>query len=182
MKNACTFTGPKPTRFKFKYNEDYKLCKKLKKVILTQMKRLYNEKGVRRFYVTGAIGVHMWAGELALQLKSLPGYGDIELVVVLPFPGYDAQWDIRSKKRMEALIQNSTECLTLGKSASQENYVLANRYFADHAQFLIAVSDHADALPADMTQMEAYALQKGLGVIFIHPDTVETKGVFSESL
>lgn len=182
MKNSCTFTGPKPTRFKFKYNDDYKLCKKLKKVMLTQMKRLYNEKGVRRFYVTGAIGVHMWAGELALQLKSLPGYGDIELVVVLPFPGYDAQWDIRSKKRMEALIQNSVESTTIGTSASQENYVLANLYLVDHAQFLITVSDHAGALPADMTQMEAYAFQKDLGMIFIHPDTVEVKGVFSENL
>ena len=82
---------------------------------------------------------------------------------------------------MEALIQNSTECLTLGKSASQENYVLTNRYLADHAQFLIAVSDHANALPADMTQMEAYVFHKNLGVVFIHPDTVEVKGVFSEN-
>ena len=73
MKNACTFTGPKTTRFKFKYNEDYKLCKKIKKSMMTQMKRLYNEKSIRRFYITSAIGAHMWAGELALQLKSQPG-------------------------------------------------------------------------------------------------------------
>ena len=40
---------------------------------MTQMKRLYNEKSIRRFYITSAIGAHMWAGELALQLKSQPG-------------------------------------------------------------------------------------------------------------
>lgn len=178
MKNACTFTGPKPTRFKFKYNEDYKLCKKIKKSMLTQMKRLYNEKGVRRFYVTGAIGVHMWAGELTLQLKSQPGYEDIELAVVLPFPNCDMQWDIKSRKRMEALIRSSVESITLGKSVSQENYVLTNRYLVDHSQFLIAVSEHVGDSSAGMTQMEAYAYQKNLDMIFIHPDTAEVKGVF----
>lgn len=75
------------------------------------------------------------------------------------------------------------ECVTIVKPVSQENYTFANRYHADHAQFLIAVSDHADALPADvmladMKQMEAYALQKDLGIIFIHPNTVEVRGVF----
>lgn len=178
MKNACTFAGPKPTRFKFKYNENYTLCRKIKKAMLTQMKRLYHEKGVRRFYITGAIGVQMWAGELALQLKSQPGCGDIELVVVLPFPGHDAQWDVKSRKRLEFLIQNSVECVTVGTSASQENYIRANRYLADHAQFLIAVSDHAAAPISDMTQMEAYACQKNLQMIFIHPDTADVSGVF----
>lgn len=178
MKNACTFSGPKPTRFKFKYNEDYKLCKKLKKVMLIQMKRLYNEKGVRRFYVTSAIGVQMWAGELALQLKSQPGYGDIELVVVLPFPEYNAQWDIKSKKRMETLVKNSVECITIGQSISQGNYVRANRFLVDHAQFLIAVSDYTDTLSTDMTKMESYICQKDLGMIFIHPDTAEVSGIF----
>jgi len=178
LKNACTFTGPKPTRFKFKYNEAYKLCKKIKKSMLTQMKRLYNEKGVRRFYITSAIGVHMWAGELALQLKSQPGYEDIELATVLPFPDYNTQWDIKSRKRMETLIRCCVECITLGKSASQENYVLTNRYLVDHSQFLIAVSEHTDDSFQDLTQMESYAEQKDLCIIFLHPDTAEARGVF----
>lgn len=119
--------------------------------MMTQMKRLYNEKGVRRFYTTGAVGVQIWAGELALQLKSQPGYEDIELVVALPFPGYNMQWDIKSRKRMESLIQGSTERITIGRAASQESYVRANRYLVDHAQFLIAVSEHTDVLLLDMT-------------------------------
>lgn len=69
----------------------------------------------------------MWAGELALQLKSQPSYGDIELTVVLPFPDYNAQWDIKSRKRMEFLIQNSSECVTIGKSVNMENYLRTNR-------------------------------------------------------
>lgn len=54
--------------------------------MLEQFKRLYHEKGVRRFYIGGAMGVHIWAGELVLQLRGQPGYEDIELVVVLRPP------------------------------------------------------------------------------------------------
>ena len=59
MKKSCAVTGPKPTRFKFGYKEDYSLCKKIKKAMLEQFKRLYHEKGVRRFYIGGAMGVHI---------------------------------------------------------------------------------------------------------------------------
>ena len=51
------------------------------------------EKGVRRFLVGGSLGVDQWAGEIILRLKEQPEYSDIELVVVLPFPGHDTQWD-----------------------------------------------------------------------------------------
>ena len=43
---ACTVAGPKPTRFKFGYKEDNSLCKKIKKAMLRQFRRLYSRKGV----------------------------------------------------------------------------------------------------------------------------------------
>ena len=43
---ACAVTGHRPTRFRFKYNEDYSLCKKLKRSMLEQFKKLYDEQGV----------------------------------------------------------------------------------------------------------------------------------------
>ena len=175
--HTCAVAGHRPTRFKWKYKENNNGCKRLKKRMHDQFIVLY-EKGVRRFYITSAIGVHMWAGELALQLKSQPGYEDIELATVLPFPDYNTQWDIKSRKRMETLIRCCVECITLGKSASQESYVLTNRYLVDHSQFLIAVSEHTDDSFQDLTQMESYAEQKDLCIIFLHPDTAEARGVF----
>lgn len=40
----------RPTRFKFKYNENDSRCKRLKKRLREQFALLY-DKGVRRFYV-----------------------------------------------------------------------------------------------------------------------------------
>lgn len=60
---VCAVTGHRPSRFKFKYSEDYALCKKIKANMLEVFRKLHDEKEVRRFYVGGALGVDMWAAE-----------------------------------------------------------------------------------------------------------------------
>lgn len=173
---SCAIVGPKPTRFKFKYKEDNSLCRKIKKAMLRQFRRLYSKKGVRRFYIGGIVGVNLWAGELLLKLKGEPGYGDIELVVALPFPGHDAKWDVRSRKRLEYLVRNSTEHLTVGTKDGQESYIELNRYLIDHADYLVAVSEGNLDVEGDSFQATAYARERGLGIMFIHPDTAEVSG------
>ena len=83
---SCAITGHRPARFKWKYKENNTGCKRLKKRLRDQIVALY-EQGVRRFYVGGALGVDMWAGEILLQLKEQPEYNDIELFIALPFEG-----------------------------------------------------------------------------------------------
>ena len=170
---SCAVAGPKPTRFKFEYKEDNSLCRKIKKAMLRQFRRLYRKRGVRRFYIGGAIGVNLWAGELLLKLKEEPGYEDLELAVILPFPGHDAKWDVRSGKRLEYLIQHSTEHLTASTEDCQKSYISQNRYLVDHAQYLVAVSEEHREQETGSFQVTAYAREKGLEIIYIHPDTAE---------
>ena len=110
---ACAITGHRPTRFKFKYNEGYSLCKKIKKAMLKTFCHLHDEEGIFRFYVGGALGVDMWAAEQLLYLKEQPGYQDIELIVALPFEGHDSKWDAMSKQRLQIIIHNATKCIVI---------------------------------------------------------------------
>ena len=174
---SCAVAGPKPTRFKFGYKEDNSLCRKIKKAMLRQFRRLYRKRGVRRFYIGGAIGVNLWAGELLLKLKEEPGYEDLELAVILPFPGHDAKWDVRSRKRLEYLIQHSTEHLTASTEDCQESYISQNRYLVDHAQYLVAVGEEHREQETESFQVTTYAREKGLEIIYIHPDTAEVTDV-----
>ena len=174
---SCAVAGPKPTRFKFGYKEDNSLCRKIKKAMLRQFRRLYRKRGVRRFYIGGAIGVNLWAGELLLKLKEEPGYEDLELVVVLPFPGHDAKWDVRSRKRLEYLVRHSVEHLTTGTEDCRESYISQNRYLVDHAQCLVAVGEEHREQETGSFQVTAYAREKGLEIIYINPDTVEVTDV-----
>ena len=58
---SCAITSQRPTRFKFKYQEYMTSCKRLKKRLHDVFTELYR-RGVRRFYVGGALGVYLWAG------------------------------------------------------------------------------------------------------------------------
>lgn len=171
MEKACAVTGHRPTRFKFKYNEDYSLCRKIKRTMQEQFKRLHDEEGIRRIYVGGTLGVDMWAGEIVLRLKETPGYEDMELVVVLPFHGHNIKWDERSKKRLSFLIRHSTENIIIGKDDCRESYIRRNCYMVDHASYLLAIYDNNPKMQSGTMQMVDYAKQKKLQMVLIHPDT-----------
>ena len=81
---ACAITGHRPTRFCFGYNEEDPLCQKLKECLIEQFRILHDEKFVRTFFVGGALGVDMWAGEQLLTLRAQTGYEDIKIIVVIP--------------------------------------------------------------------------------------------------
>ena len=70
---------------------------KLKECLLEQFRILHDEKFVRTFFVGGALGVDMWAGEQLLTLRAQTGYEDIKIVVVVPFIGYDSKWPDQSR-------------------------------------------------------------------------------------
>lgn len=128
------------------------------------------EKGVRKFYVGGALGVDMWAGEIVLRLKEQPEYNGIELVVVCPFPNHDEGWDSRSRERLTFLIQHSTEHIIIGKFAIAENYLQRNRYMVDHADCLLAVYDNDVSIRSGTRMTVNYAETKNKPIVFIHPD------------
>lgn len=167
---TCAITGHRPTRFKFKYDENNTGCKRLKKRLHDQFILLY-EQGVRRFLVGGALGIDMWSGEILLKLKEKPEYADIELIVVLPHPGHDARWDERSKRRMSFLLEHCAEYMTIGTDSSAESYYKRNRYLVDHADCLIAVYDNDRAVRSGTGMTVRYAEKKGKPITLIYPDT-----------
>lgn len=129
------------------------------------------EKGVRRFLVGGALGIDQWAGEIILLLKEQPEYSDIELVVVLPYPGHDERWDTRSRERLAFLIRHSTECVTVGKTTCWNSYTQRNRYMVDHADCLVVVYDNNRVIRSGTAMTVDYAEKKNLPILLIHPDT-----------
>lgn len=167
---ACAVTGHRPTRFKFKYNEDTVGCKLLKKRLQAQFVWIY-EQGVRHFYVGGALGVDMWAGEILLRMKELPEYGELNLKLVLPCEGHDQRWDERSKKRMAFLRTHCTATMIVSNGLSPEDYRKRNKYMVDHADVLVAVYDNNRSIRSGTGMTVNYAKRRKLPIILIHPDT-----------
>ena len=168
---VCAITGHRPSRFKFKYSEDYTLCKQIKASMLEVFRKLHDEKEVGCFYVWGALGVDMWAAEQILRLKELPGYGDIELIAALPFVGHDSKWDERSRSRMKFILRHCSKIEVIGNEDCRESYIKRNCYMVDQADYLVAVYDDARNLRSGTMQCVWYARKKQVPVILIHPDT-----------
>lgn len=177
MVKACAITGHRPMRFAWKYNESDERCKHLKEVMREQFAHLYKQ-GVRRFYVGGALGVDLWAGEILLRMKEQPEYEDIELVVALPFEGHDAEWDSQSRSRLQFLLTHSTETVVVGNKTepSATCYKKRNYYMVENSNCLLAVYDNARAVRSGTGMTVNYAKSKGLPIILIHPDTGAVSG------
>lgn len=65
----CCFTGHRPQNLPFRFDEQDRRCRKLKRVLQKEILRQINEEGVQHFISGMAIGVDMYAAEIVLELK-----------------------------------------------------------------------------------------------------------------
>ena len=168
---SCAITGHRPSRFKWKYNENNNGCKRLKKRLYTQLGLLY-EQGVRNFWLGGSLGVDLWAGEELLRLKKQSGYQDLRLHLALPFEGHDLNWDAAQKKRMAVLRDACASVAIVGQGELPAVlYKRRNYYMVDHANILLAVYDNDRSIRSGTGMTVNYAKKRGRKIIFIHPDS-----------
>lgn len=83
---------------------------------------LHSRENVQTFFVGGALGVDMWAGEQLLALKEKSGYENIEIIVAIPFVGHGSKWPEQSQKRLKSLIQKATNCIVVSQEANTASY------------------------------------------------------------
>ena len=168
---ACAITGHRPSRFKWRNNENNTGCKRLKKRLNEQFVLLY-EQGVKEFWIGGSLGVDLWAGEELLRLKTQPEYSDLQIHLALPLEGHDINWDESQRARMNALRDSCTSVTVIGESGQPAVlYKKRNYYMVDHSDFLVAVYDKDRSIRSGTGMTVNYAKKKHLRIIYIHPDS-----------
>lgn len=173
---TCFITGHRPHRFKFKYNEGYKLCIKIKKTLENVVIRQYIENDVRSFWVGVEIGVGCWVAEIILELKKQEVYCNMELLVALPFPKYDEKFDAKEKALWNDILKGCTDSVIVCKGYSVNAYQRRNYYMVDRSQYDIAVYDNDRSVRSGTGFTVHYAMRpsglrkKGVQMRFIHPN------------
>ena len=167
---SCAITSQRPTRFKFKYQEYMTSCKRLKKRLHDVFVELYR-RGVRRFYVGGALGVDLWAGEILLEMCRQEEYQELEIVLVYPCPGHDERWDPKSRERLCHLKENCDQFVMGSKIVGAQGYWERTAYMVEHADCLVAVCDDETAGPSGVEAVFRMAKVQKIVVVQICPKT-----------
>lgn len=162
--HACAFTGHRPTKFSFAYNESDYRCVRLKEELAEKIEEMV-KAGVCQFYSGMALGVDQWAAEAVLSLKT--AHPHIRLIAVLPCESQPNRWTADQQAHYRAILKECDEIQIIGKNYTRQCMFQRNRSLVDQADHLIAVYDGKSGGGTAYTV--SYAIKKGRRVTIISP-------------
>jgi len=165
---ACAFTGHRPGRFSFGYDEEDEKCSWLKLTLAAQISHLI-ESGVSIFYTGMALGTDQWCAGIVLDMKRR--YLNIQLIAVLPCETQANKWTPEQRERYFNTLAFCDNVITLNTRYTPQCMLERNRYMVDHADYLLAVYD--GGVKGGAAYTVRYARENRREIIVIHPDTLE---------
>ena len=135
---TCCFTGHRPSKLPWGYDERDPRCLILKRSLLREAENLYMQ-GYHRFISGMALGCDLYFAETVLELKER--YPAVVLEAALPFPGQAGRWAEHHRARWQAVL----DACDL-ESVVQDHYdrgcmLRRDKAMADVADELISVWD-----------------------------------------
>lgn len=167
---VCAFTGHRPVKFAFGYNEDVPNCIAIKSALEYEIVNMI-DNGVTVFISGMALGVDTWAAEIVLRLKE-DKYPALKLYCAIPCKGQENKWSAAAQKRYKSILQRAYRVSVLSQSYTRDCMFKRDKWMVDHAQYLIAVlKDGEESSGTGLTVK--YAKEKERDIIRINPDTLE---------
>ncbi len=166
---SCCFTGHRPSKLSWGYDEEHPLCLKLKIKLANAIEEKITQ-GVRVFYTGMAQGTDIWAAEIVVALKQSYPEANLRLIAVLPFEGQANKWSEDWRERYFDILAEVDDTVILQAHYSSGCMQVRNRYLVDNVFHLIAVYNGE----AGGTKYTIdYAKRKGLGITIIDPNDIE---------
>ena len=136
MKKSCAFSGHRPKKFPWGYDEADSRCVELKAVLKHEIKMLI-EAGVTDFYSGMAEGTDTWAALIVLELrKTNPA---LKLHCVVPFRGQADKWAASARGLYKRILRRADTVTYISEDYHDGCMMERNRYMVDHAAYLLAV-------------------------------------------
>lgn len=162
----CAFTGHRPNRLPFGYNELHPDCMSLKRILTTQILQL-SQNGVDTFYTGCAIGVDLISAEIVLTLRN-KGY-PIKLHCVLPCRNQAERWTQSYQYRHKDVLKKADSVIVIREQYTPDCMLERDRYLVDHSEYIVAVFDGIRKGGTFYTIN--YAEKKKRNIILINPKT-----------
>lgn len=169
----CSFTGYRPQKMPFGFNEDDPQCVDFKKRLSETIEMLIFQ-GYTHFLSGGALGMDMFAAECVIELRAR--YPFIALEMVIPFDKQSDKWEKSYQERYNTLMKDADIITYTGHNYTKGCMFIRNRYLVNNADLLLAAFDGQSGGTAMTVK---YAKDNGVQVIEIPP--VAQKGCISYS-
>ena len=156
---SCCFTGHRPGKLPWRYNEFDPRCLKLKRRIADAVELAY-EQGFRHFLCGMAMGCDLYFCEAVLALRQRHPVVTVEAAI--PCPTQADAWPPAQRERYDRLVAACDfETMVSGQYTST-CMLRRDRYLVDHASLLIAAFDGTSGGTRYTVE---YALNQGLAIV-----------------
>lgn len=136
LQGCCAFTGHRPHKFPWRYDEADSRCVALKAALTEQITALVSA-GVTDFYNGGADGVDCWAAEIVLALrKRNPA---LKLHLILPHKGQADRWDALAQQRYYSILEQADSVEYVSQEYCDGCMLDRNHRLVEAAGLLLAV-------------------------------------------
>jgi uncharacterized phage-like protein YoqJ len=170
---AATFTGHRPFKLPWGFEEDHPDCIRLKLMLSYEIEDLIS-RGCTSFLSGMCWGVDIWCAEMVLNMRHAFPEKGIRLKTVLPFEAHHAGWTKEYQERYFDILEQADESVTLYPSFAEGCYQRRNRYMVDRSRYLIAVFN---GKPGGTANTVEYAKQKGLEIVMFDPERLSREHI-----
>jgi len=136
LKKRCAFTGHRPSKFPWKYDETDERCIALKAVLTQQIEKLAAE-GVSDFFSGMALGVDSWAAIAVLNLRERNRA--VKLHCVLPCVDQEIKWTDFEQTRYKLILAQADSVEYVSRIYTRKCMLERNQRLVDSAGILLAV-------------------------------------------
>ena len=137
LKTVC-FTGRRPQKLPWGYDETDARCINLKKELRDKIKAAI-EGGATHFISGMALGVDMWAAEIVIEIKK--SGKAITLEAALPHENQAAKWSMSHQRRHADILKECDKVTCLSEHYTPYCMMKRNQYMVDLSDLVIAVLD-----------------------------------------
>ena len=138
IERCCAFTGHRPRKFPWSYNESDARCVGLKETLAKEIAKLV-DAGYMDFLSGMAEGADTWAALAVLALKK--ENPALKLHCILPCEGQADGWSASARELYFSILEQADEVAHVSQEYREGCMLKRNRYLVNHAACLLAVYD-----------------------------------------
>lgn len=168
-KTTCCFTGHRPQKLPFKFDEQHPDCVRLKELLRQELVRLITEAGVTHFITGMSLGIDQICAELVLELKK--EYPDVTLECAIPYEEQAINWTVSQRERYYDIVADSDNATQIQVAHTKDCMAKRNRYMVDRSSYVLAVWDGTGRRGSG--QIVRYARKHGRIITIVHPVTLK---------